>query len=277
LTVTGSITGTVSDALNATRLATARTINGTSFNGTTGITTSFWGENRSIKIGNTTKSVNGSSNYTWTSTDIGIFNGTLTLTATGNGVTSATTTFSANQSTNANFTVNVPGTNLGVIGGTTSGPTITSSTGGSATIPSASSSASGAVTTGTQTFGGRKTFATDVTMSNLSANTISALSIYRDSVQVLTGYTARLTYISGSTISYSTGIPGSSATRDNTGRYIITYSGSAPSFIGISPLVGSVSTGGYESKIIRSTGSFTVIITLNGNYADTTFDILFLV
>jgi hypothetical protein len=49
-------------------------------------------------------------------------------------------------------------TNLSVTAGTTSGPVINSSTGTGVTIPSASNSASGVVTTSTQTFAGAKTF-----------------------------------------------------------------------------------------------------------------------
>ena len=58
-------------AASATQLATARTINGTSFNGTGNITTANWGTARNIQIGNSSKSVNGSSNMTWTLAEIG--------------------------------------------------------------------------------------------------------------------------------------------------------------------------------------------------------------
>ena len=63
-----SITG---NAATATRLQTARTINGTSFNGTANITTANWGTARTLTIGNSGKSVNGSSNVTWTNNEIG--------------------------------------------------------------------------------------------------------------------------------------------------------------------------------------------------------------
>jgi len=67
------------NASSATKLATARTINGTSFDGTEDITTANWGTARNITIGSTTRSVNGSTNYTWTLADIGA------MPATGNG------------------------------------------------------------------------------------------------------------------------------------------------------------------------------------------------
>lgn len=58
-------------AASANQLATARTINGTSFNGTANITTSNWGTARTLTVGETGKSVNGSSNVTWSLTEIG--------------------------------------------------------------------------------------------------------------------------------------------------------------------------------------------------------------
>ena len=63
-----SITG---NAATATRLLTARTINGTSFNGTANITTANWGTARTLTIGNSGKSVNGSGNVTWSNNEIG--------------------------------------------------------------------------------------------------------------------------------------------------------------------------------------------------------------
>lgn len=66
----------------ATKLATPKTINGTSFDGTSNITTSYWGTLRDLKIGNQTLSVNGSGNYTWTKTAMGVM-GSTTITIDG--------------------------------------------------------------------------------------------------------------------------------------------------------------------------------------------------
>lgn len=55
----------------AVKLATARSINGTNFDGTGNITTANWGTARNIQIGNTAKSVNGSANITWSLSEIG--------------------------------------------------------------------------------------------------------------------------------------------------------------------------------------------------------------
>ena len=55
----------------ASTLTTARTINGTSFSGSADITTANWGTARNITIGNTSKSVNGSGNVSWTLSEIG--------------------------------------------------------------------------------------------------------------------------------------------------------------------------------------------------------------
>ena len=58
---------------NADSLTTARTINGTSFNGTANITTANWGSTRTLTIGNTGKSVNGSGNVSWSLSEMGAF------------------------------------------------------------------------------------------------------------------------------------------------------------------------------------------------------------
>ncbi len=67
--------GFIGNATTATTLATARTINGTSFNGSANITTANWGTARNITIGNTTKSVNGSENVSWSLAEIGVNTG----------------------------------------------------------------------------------------------------------------------------------------------------------------------------------------------------------
>ena len=58
-------------AASADRLTKARSINGTNFDGTANITTSYWGTARNFTIGNTTRSVNGSGNVSWSFADIG--------------------------------------------------------------------------------------------------------------------------------------------------------------------------------------------------------------
>lgn len=58
-------------AASADRLTTARSINGTNFDGIYNITTSYWGTARNFTIGNTTRSVNGSGNVSWSFADIG--------------------------------------------------------------------------------------------------------------------------------------------------------------------------------------------------------------
>ncbi len=67
-TITAALSG---NASTATTLQTARTINGTSFNGSSNITTSSWGTSRTVTIGNTGKSVDGSLNVSWTLSEIG--------------------------------------------------------------------------------------------------------------------------------------------------------------------------------------------------------------
>lgn len=58
-------------ANSAVKLATARAINGTNFDGTAPITTANWGTARTLTIGNSGKSVNGSANVSWSLSEIG--------------------------------------------------------------------------------------------------------------------------------------------------------------------------------------------------------------
>jgi hypothetical protein len=67
----GDVVGdVVGNASTATTLETARTINGTSFNGSGNITTGTWGTARDISIGGTSKSVNGSTGVSWSAVEI---------------------------------------------------------------------------------------------------------------------------------------------------------------------------------------------------------------
>lgn len=63
--------GINTNASTATILRTSRTINGTYFNGSSNITTANWGTARTLTIGNTGKSVNGSGNVSWSLSEIG--------------------------------------------------------------------------------------------------------------------------------------------------------------------------------------------------------------
>jgi hypothetical protein len=67
-TFTGALVG---NAATATKLATARQINGTNFDGTAGITTANWGTARTLTIGNSAKSVSGAGDVSWLLSEIG--------------------------------------------------------------------------------------------------------------------------------------------------------------------------------------------------------------
>lgn len=56
--------------ISAAKLTTPRAINGTNFDGSSAITTANWGTARTITIGNTGKSVNGSGNVSWSLSEI---------------------------------------------------------------------------------------------------------------------------------------------------------------------------------------------------------------
>ncbi len=74
----GSIAG---NAGTATALQTARTINGTSFDGSANITTSRWGTSRTLTIGATGKAVDGSAAVSWSLAEIGAQAASADLTA----------------------------------------------------------------------------------------------------------------------------------------------------------------------------------------------------
>lgn len=59
------------NSATASTLETARLINGTAFNGSADITTANWGTARTLTIGSTGKSVNGSANMSWSLAEIG--------------------------------------------------------------------------------------------------------------------------------------------------------------------------------------------------------------
>lgn len=59
------------NAVSASKLATARQINGTNFDGSGNITTANWGTARTLTIGNAAKSVNGDGNVSWSLAEIG--------------------------------------------------------------------------------------------------------------------------------------------------------------------------------------------------------------
>lgn len=68
----GGVVYRANHADDVVKLRTARTINGTSFNGTANITTVKWGTARAIKIGNASKNIDGSENVTFSLAEIGV-------------------------------------------------------------------------------------------------------------------------------------------------------------------------------------------------------------
>ncbi len=160
-TISGNITG---NSGTATKLATARTINGVNFDGSGNITVS---DSTAVKLtGNET--IGGIK--TFSSDIVGNITGNsgtatkLAIARTINGVAFDGT---------ANIVVP---TDLGIIAGTTAGPIVTSSSGTNATLPTASATASGVVTTGTQTIAGVKTFSSDI-VGNVTGHASLDLSL----------------------------------------------------------------------------------------------------
>lgn len=83
--ISASLSG---NSTTATKLETIRTINGTDFDGSENIITSYWGVSRDITIGNELKSVNGTQNLIWTLSEIGAqpINNNLTVISDLNGI-----------------------------------------------------------------------------------------------------------------------------------------------------------------------------------------------
>lgn len=113
------------NAVSASKLQTARTINGTSFDGTAAITTANWGTARTLTIGNSGKSVNGGGNVSWSLTEIGA------LPSSANAV-SATKLATPRQINGTNFdgTANITTANWGTARTLTIGNTGKSVNGG---------------------------------------------------------------------------------------------------------------------------------------------------
>lgn len=129
-TIKAALTG---NANTATALQTARTINGTSFNGSANIVTSYWGTARNIKIGKVTKSVNGSANVEFTRNDMKVAagaevayigtptaNGWYRIASTESGIGNSQTIFSITAGANGYHTniILYVGTSYGVAAGT---------------------------------------------------------------------------------------------------------------------------------------------------------------
>lgn len=145
-TITGSVSG---NSGTATTLQTARNINGTSFDGSANITTLNWGTSRTLTIGSSEKSVDGGSDISWSLSEIGVNNSTLTLAT--SGIATGSQTWTSNQGANATFTVDVPATNIAEGTRTTTTVPITSSTGTDATLSAATTSLAGVMSSADKT------------------------------------------------------------------------------------------------------------------------------
>jgi len=85
-----SITGNAATASSAGKFTTPVNINGTAFDGSAAITTNIWGSSRNITIGGTAKALNGSSNVSWSVTEVIPTTTNLQLNAIGIGIANNT-------------------------------------------------------------------------------------------------------------------------------------------------------------------------------------------
>lgn len=99
---------------SAATLTTPRAINGTSFNGSAAITTASWGTARTITLGSTGKSVDGSAAVTWTLAEMGAAAASATVNMTGAQSVAGAKTFTDNLTVSAStLTVGVAGSGTG--------------------------------------------------------------------------------------------------------------------------------------------------------------------
>ena len=104
---------TSGNAATATSLGTSRNINGTAFDGSADITTANWGTARNLTLGGTTKSVNGSANYSWTTAELGITKANIDALniAASTAATLATARTIGGVSFDGSANINLPGVN----------------------------------------------------------------------------------------------------------------------------------------------------------------------
>jgi hypothetical protein len=171
-TVSGALSG---NATTATTLATARSINGTSFNGSADITTTNWGTARTLTIGSTGKSVNGSANVSWTLAELG-------AAAVGQTMHIGTTAVAINRAsaalTLAGITLTSP--NIGVATGTS----FNSITG----LASAAPLVAGTAAVGTSTLAARQDHVHPVQTTVTTATNATNVAITDDTTSTSTHY-----------------------------------------------------------------------------------------
>jgi len=117
-TITAALTG---NASTATTLQNTRTINGTNFNGSANITTANWGTARTLTVGNTGKTVDGSAAVSWSLSEIGA-----ARSGAAGAIVETANTISANYTLTTNFN------------GMSAGP-VTVNSGVTVTVPSGAS------------------------------------------------------------------------------------------------------------------------------------------
>jgi hypothetical protein len=114
---------TTGNATTATSLQVARSINGTSFNGSANITTASWGTGRTITIGSTGKTVDGSGNVSWSWAELGVpsttgsgASGNWGINITGNAATATTASSCSGNSATATTASAVSGSTVSCSG-----------------------------------------------------------------------------------------------------------------------------------------------------------------
>ncbi len=235
------------NAATATTLQTARNINGTSFNGSAAITTATWGTARTLTIGSTGKSVDGSAAITWSLAEIG-------AAATNQTMFIGTTSVAINRASSAQTLTGI------------------SIDGNAATVTN------GVYTTGNQTIAGIKTFSSDLSVNSLtvgkgngnnatnSAFGVNALSSNSADGNSAFGYHA-LRY---NTTGYSNTAVGRMSLRSNTFGYKNTAVGRVSLFSNSTGYANS--SFGYNALFANTFGSYNTAVGTSASAANTIGD-----
>jgi hypothetical protein len=166
-------------------------------------------------------------------------------------------------------------TNLGITAGTTAGPIVTSSTGTSATLPTATASASGVVTTGAQTWAGVKTFNSTITGSiSGNAGTATALQTARTINGVSFNGSANITVTAANpnALTIGTGLSGTSY--NGSGAVTVAINSTVATLTGTQTLTNKTAeklklNDGYTEEVFAITDGTTVNLDPNNGSIQT--------
>jgi len=226
-----------------------------------------WGTARNVTIGGTTRSVDGSTTYTWTLSDIGVNNNTLTLAT--SGIATGSDAWTANQGSNSTFTVNVPGTNLSEGTRTSTTVPLNSSTGTNATLSAVSTTLAGAMIASDKSkldgieSGAQVNVATNLGTSIVSTNSRAITSSTGTNITVPTATTTVAGFMAHTD---KTKLNGIATSADNYSSWNLRTEGVQRTTIGSAGILDIV--GGTNVTTSYGAGG---VVTINSSFTNTTY------